>query len=194
MVRSHSTVVSSAFLLSVSMFLSNVHDYIVRPSCNHFNDFPCGIINVRLQVPPCLLPADSLPAALQVPGAAFRWEGPGPWPSTLGPLPGLVATATVWPERAQRAALGASELRHMPTGSGQLSTLLKSIKKVPAAFCKTRLGPDLESLAGVSFPAKFKYLPGPGPVTTLRTSAPCPCSPRAWAPVLSPSLSVIAST
>lgn len=42
LVRSHSEVVSSAFLLSVSTFLSNVRDYIVRPPCNHFNDFPCG--------------------------------------------------------------------------------------------------------------------------------------------------------
>lgn len=52
LVRSHSKVVSSAFLLSVSMFLPSVCGYSVRPPCNHFNDFPCGIINIQFQVSP----------------------------------------------------------------------------------------------------------------------------------------------
>lgn len=44
------------------MFLSNVRDYIVKHTCNHFNDFPCGIINVRLQVyrVPCACSVSSL--------------------------------------------------------------------------------------------------------------------------------------
>lgn len=135
-VRSHSKVVSSAFLLSVSMFLSNVRDYIVRPPCNHFNDFPCGIINVRLPVSP-------VPSACSLLAAGSR---PVPWYRgrfvTLLFLQGLILA----PLRAARCPDPVSEggvtaaLDRSLARAGIARVSGQEGRQVPAQGCREAMG------------------------------------------------------